>query len=209
MKHFCIILIAISILVMPQTSLAQSEYLLSPGDIVRITIWGYEELELNELVIRPDGRIGIPFVGDISTTGLSPQQLARSISICLQDYLAAPRVTVNILKFHTTRVYVLGEVVKPGLYELEKKPDLLAAISAAGGYTRDSAKKHVYVVKQDQKDKPSEYNLLRLLEKGDLSQNCSLSEGDTVFIAHNGRIDFAKDIVPFLTGAYVIKSFND
>ncbi|MPN03009.1 hypothetical protein SDC9_150232 [bioreactor metagenome] len=135
--------------------------------------------------------------------------MATNLTGGLSNYVKNPKVTANVFKFRTTRVYVLGEVPKPGLYELDKRHNLLDAISAAGGYTKEAAKKKVHIIRHNQTDKPIQANLLNLLQRGDMTQNYALREGDVVYLSNNGRIDFAQDIMPFLTGAYYMNEFNN
>jgi polysaccharide export outer membrane protein len=178
------------------------EYRLGPGDILTFGVWGYEDLQVNELVIRPDGKVNFPIVGEINVMGTSIGQLTELLTEGLSHYINNPKVTVNIIKFRTTRVYVLGEVAKPGLYELEKQHNLLDALGIAGSYTRNAAKKKVYIIRKDQTSSPVKVNLMNIWEKGDMTQNYALGDGDVVYLSDSGRINFATDILPLITGGY-------
>jgi polysaccharide export outer membrane protein len=180
------------------------DYLLGPGDVLAISVYGFEDLQVKDLAIRPDGKIAFPLVGELTAAGLSSGQLSKQLTQGLAEYLKDPKVTINIQKYRTTRVYVLGEITKPGVYELDKQHDLLNAISMAGGYTKTTAKKNVFIVKKDKPDQPIKANLLDILEKGDMRQNYALAEGDVVYLTHNGRIDFVRDVMPFITGMYYL-----
>lgn len=182
-------------------------YRLSPGDVLAIGVWGVEELKITELVVRDDGKIAFPLAGEVQVAGLSPKEVTQGLEQALEGYICNPKVTVNILKYHTTRIYVMGEIARPGLYELEKQHNLMDAISAAGGYTKDTAKKKVFIISQDG-SAPLEANLMKLLQKGDMTQNVSLKYGDVVYLTDNHRIDFTRDILPFITGTYYIKNFD-
>jgi len=193
-------------------SVQAEDYRLRPGDVLAIDVWGHDEFQQKAaaagasagFTIRPDGKISFPLVGEIQAAGLTPAALTSLISAGLSLYLKDPQVTVNIVKFHTVRVYVLGEVARPGMYELEKQHNLLDAIGAAGGYTKEAAKRNVFVIHKDKINEPAKANLLDLLTKGDMSQNCALQEGDVVYLTCNGRIDFGRDIMPWLTIGYYV-----
>lgn len=185
------------------------EYRLGPRDVLSISVWGFEDLQAKDLIVRDDGKIAFPLVGEIQVSGLSPGDLTQRITDSLQGYVNNPKVTVNITKFRTSRVYVLGEVNHPGLYEIEKQHRVLDAIGIAGGYTKNAAKKKVFIIHKDSVDKPLEANLLQLLKKGDMRQNYALVDGDVVYLANNGRIDFTKDILPYVNTALLIKDVND
>ncbi|SDF71546.1 polysaccharide biosynthesis/export family protein [Sporolituus thermophilus] len=202
-----IIVLLFSILASP---FAQAgDYRLGPMDVLNIGVWGYEELQIEQLAIRPDGKIAFPLVGEVQAAGLTPGELADALAQGLSAYVKDPKVTVNVLKFRTTRVYVLGEVPKPGLYELEKQHNLLDAIGAAGGYTKDAAKKKVHIIRKDKPNEVYKVDLVRLLNHGDLTQNYALNEGDVVYLSKNNRIDFAKDILPWISAMYQISEIQN
>lgn len=188
---------------------ASDEYQLRPGDVLTIGVWGFEELQVNELAIRDDGKISFPLTGELKVAGLSAGELTKVIAQSLDGYINHPNVTVNIIKYHTTRVYAVGEVNRPGLYDLVKQHNLIDAITAAGGYTKDAAKKKVFVISQGSTTTPRQVNLLNLLKKGDMTQNISLQDGDVVYLTENNRIDFGRDVLPFIAAWYDIKRVND
>lgn len=178
------------------------EYKLGPGDVISVGVWGYEDLKNEELIVRPDGKLSFPLAGELTVQGMTPGELTAALSARLGNYVKDPNVTVNVAKFRTTRVYVLGEVTKPGMYELEKQHNLLDAIGMAGSYTKRAAKKEIFVIHKDNIDKPQKVNLLKLLQKGDMIQNVALSEGDVVYLTSNGKINFATDILPWFSAVY-------
>ncbi|QDR82026.1 polysaccharide biosynthesis/export family protein [Sporomusa termitida] len=198
-----VLIILFLMMTLPLASTAQ-DYQLGPGDVLAINVWGFEELKIEELPIRPDGKIAIPLAGELQAGGMTPGELAGMITTQLSHYLKNPVVSVNVAKFRTTRVYVLGEVFKPGMYEIEKQHNLIDAIGMAGSYTKYAAKKKVYIIRQDQTDKPLKVNLLNLIEKGDMSQNVLLHDGDIVYLTKSNKIDFAKDILPWISATYQI-----
>jgi polysaccharide export outer membrane protein len=149
----------------------------------------------------------VPLVGEFEAEGLTVQELTAKITAALQESAAEARVAVDIVKFRTTRVYVLGEVNRPGLCEIEKDHYLLDAISSAGGFTKNANRKKVYLVRSGQTDSYTRINLDNILRKGDLSQNYLLNNGDLLFLGRSG-IDFVRDILPFITAAYQINHFD-
>ena len=199
-----IVVITVFVVSMAMHVVWAEEYRLGPGDILTFGVWGYEDLQVKELVIRPDGKVAFPIVGEMNVLGNSTGQLTELLTEGLSHYINDPKVTVNIIKFRTTRVYVLGEVVKPGMYELEKQHNLLDALGAAGSYTRNAAKKKVYIIRKEQTSTPIKVNLMNIWEKGDMTQNYALGDGDVVYLSDNGRINFATDILPLVTGGYYV-----
>lgn len=184
------------------------DYKLGPGDVLTINVWGYENLEVKELAVRPDGKISFPMAGDVQAQGKSVIEVTEELTASLGKYLKDPQVAVNVLKFRTTRVYVLGNVNKPGMYEIEKQHNLLDAIGMAEGYTDKAAKKKIFIIHKDTTKETTKVNLVNLLNKGDMTQNYALADGDVVYLADNGKIDFAKDILPFLGAAYQVNEIQ-
>jgi polysaccharide export outer membrane protein len=124
----------------------------------------------------------------------------------LAEYIHNPKMAINIAKYHTTRVYVLGEVKKPGMYEIDKQHNLLDAIGKAEGYTDKAAKKKVFIIRRGETE-PQYVNLLNMLTKGNMEQNYSLNDGDVVYLSDNGKINFGTDIVPWITAMYQVRHF--
>jgi polysaccharide biosynthesis/export protein len=195
----------------PASTPINNDYVLHSGDIVAINVYGYPELSFPSmgqpegLTIRPDGKITYPFLGEIVAEGITAKQLSGLLTDRLGTLYVNPTVSVNLMRFGTDRVYVLGEVNAPGSYELDKSRNLLDAIGAAKGWTKDAAKTKVFVIRKNQKGEPPlKVNLMGLLKDGDTSKNIPLQQGDVVFLTGNNRIDFVRDIVPIINAAYLI-----
>ena len=197
--------LALFILNMTVNIAEAEEYRLSPGDILSVGVWGYENLQGKELVVRPDGNISFPLVGEVQAGGVSAGQLTELLTKGLSEYVKDPKVTVNVIKLHTTRVYVLGKVNKPGMYELEKQHNLLDAIGIAGSYTAEAAKKKVYIIRKDQTSPPVQVNLMNIWEKGDMTQNYVLGDGDVVYLSDNGQLN----IQSVIGTAYQLSHFSN
>ena len=195
----------------PDANNSIGAYILHPGDMLSINVFGYPELSfpnpghMEGLTIRPDGKLTYPFLGEITAKGMSVKDFAKLLSDQLGEIYVNPVLSVNIMRFGTDRIYVLGEVNQPGAYELDKSRNLLDAIGAARGWTKDAAKTKVFIIRKDQNGKPPlKVNLMALLKEGDTSKNYPLQQGDVVYLTENHRIDFAKDIVPLINAAYMI-----
>lgn len=208
-KLVCVATILISFFIIFPNVGSAEDYVLGPRDVLSIGVWGFEELQVKEIAVRDDGKIAFPLVGEVQVGGLSPGEVTQKITVALQEYVNSPKVTVNIIKFRTTRIYVLGEVNRPGLYEIDKQHRLLDAIGMAGGYTKDAAKKKIFIIHKDNKDKPIKANLLSLLKNGDMTQNYALAEGDVVFLSGNNRLDIARDILPYINTMIYSKDVNN
>lgn len=192
------------------------EYTLRPGDQLNIVIIQEQDISSNlqnsqetPYTVRPDGTVSFPLVGEINASGMTVDQFTRYLRNGLSRYYVEPDVTVNIVKLGGIRVHVFGEVKKPGTYELTKGHTIMDALGASGGFTWDAAKKKVFLIHQDDTNKAIKINLNNMLKTGNLKDNLVLKEGDILYLTKNGRIDFARDIVPFLSGAYMISEIKD
>lgn len=209
MKKTMVLLLTTLILVVMSTSVFAQDYVLGPGDVLTVGVWGFEELQIKDMIIRPDGKIAFPLAGELQAAGLTSLELTQKLTSSLAEYVVNPLVTINIQKYRTTRVYVLGEVARPGMYEIDKGHTVLDAIGSAGSYTKDAAKKKIHIFSKDNPNQSQKVNLLDILEKGDMRQNISLKEGDIVYLTKNNRIDFAKEIMPLITGFYYINRIQN
>lgn len=168
-------------------SACAEDYRLHAGDKLNIKVLRYGELSADYLV-RSDGKLTFPLLGEISAAGMTPVELAESLNVSLKKYCTDPEVYVSVVSEGTTRVYLLGEIKHPGLYELKKSRTVLDAISAAGSYTDKTAKKRIYLIRKGKDEEPIKINLKKMLEKGDLTQNYELNEGDVLYFKGNGKL---------------------
>jgi len=132
--------------VVEKTTVQAKDFLLGPEDVLEITVWRNADLS-RTAVIRPDGMISMPLIGDVRASGLTANQLAEQISKRLAEYKERPTVAVSVKEVNSYIIYVLGEVTKPGKYQLKTYTTVLQAISMAGGFTPFASKNRMQVVR--------------------------------------------------------------
>jgi polysaccharide biosynthesis/export protein len=163
------------------SSLGGPDYVIGADDALHISVW--KEAELTEtLPVRPDGKISMPLVGDVQAAGLTPTQLGDSISDKLKKYISDPRVTVVVTDMKSQRVYVLGEVLKPGAMPLLPDMTVLQALASAG-FTQFANTKGIYILRAEngkQRKIPVPYK--QLLKGEGINQNTVLKPGDTIVV---------------------------
>jgi polysaccharide export outer membrane protein len=130
----------------PVEYVAPSEFLLGPEDLLVVTVWRNQDLS-REVVIRPDGNISMPLIGDVRAAGLQANELAKRIADRLTEYMATPTVSVQVKEVNSYFIYVLGEVVKPGKYPLKSYATVMQGISLAGGFTPFASKNSIHVLR--------------------------------------------------------------
>ncbi len=123
-----------------------SEFRLGPEDVLEIAVWKNQDLT-KTVAIRPDGLISMPIIGDVQASGLSANELAQRIAERLKQFVQNPSVSVNVKELNSYSVYVMGEVAKPGKFQLKSYVTVLQAVSMAGGFTEYAKKNKMQVVR--------------------------------------------------------------
>ena len=175
---------------------AAEEYIMTPGDQLQIYVLGHPDISStransdSSYTVRPDGKLNFPLVGEIDVNGLTVFEFTKLLTKELSEYIINPKITVNVAKLGTTRVFVLGEVKNQGMHELTKSHRVLDALGAAGGFTEKSAKKSIFLVRNGvrEADRVQKLNILNYMKKGDMSQNLVLQEGDCLFLTSNHKL---------------------
>ncbi|THJ19408.1 MAG: polysaccharide export protein [Nitrospira sp. CG24E] len=122
------------------------EFLLGPEDVLVVTVWKNQDLS-REVVIRPDGMISMPLIGDVPAANLTANHLAKRIGERLTEYMASPIVSVQLKEVNSYFIYVLGEVPKPGKYSLKSYANVMQGISLGGGFTPFAKKNKIKVLR--------------------------------------------------------------
>lgn len=165
------------------TSTPLKEYLIQPGD--QLDIKFFYNPELNDLVIvRPDGRISLQLASEIPAAGLTPAQLTATLEKSYAKELANPGITIIVRSFSSQRIYVDGEVNKPGMVTLLGPLTVLQSISEAGGLKDTANASQVLIIRKSQDNKPQaiEVNLDEIRNAADGSENILLAPYDVVFV---------------------------
>ena len=193
-----------------------TDYTLRPGDQLSIVVAQQEDMStsvanssVTPYQVRPDGKVSVPLVGEVAADGMTVGQFTDTLRQGLAKYIIDPDVTVNIIKLGGVRVYVFGEVNKPGVYELTKSHRVIDAIGAASGFNWDTAKKKIFLIHQDNPEKAIPINLNHILQTGDMRENYEMCEGDILYLTKNSRINFARDIAPIFNSAYMVSEIKN
>jgi polysaccharide export outer membrane protein len=131
--------------VIAEVNSTKKDFLLGPEDVLDITVWRSEDLTQKGVVVRPDGNISMPLIGEIEVSGRTAKELAAHIAERLKEYKGKPSVHVKVKEVNSYYVYVLGDVAKPGKYQVKSHATVLQAIAMAGGFTTYAAKNNVHV----------------------------------------------------------------
>jgi polysaccharide biosynthesis/export protein len=167
---------------MPVPATVDPSYRINPQDMLAIDVW--KEPEISRLVpVRPDGRISLPLLEDVEAAGLTPMQLADSITQKLQKYISNPNVTVIVTQMNSQRIYIMGEVGRPGAYPLLPGMTLLQALSNAGGFSPFANLKKIHLIREENgRQTRHEFNYRDMLRGRNTDQNIALKPGDTIIV---------------------------
>lgn len=163
------------------------EFLLGPEDVLEVTVWRNQDLS-RTVVVRPDGKISLPLIGDVQASGLTSAEVSGKIASRLTEFKENPNVSVSLKEVNSYFIYVLGEVLKPGKYPLKSYATVLQGVSLAGGFTNFAAKRKMAVIRtvtngdgnQRQIRIPVPYD--ELLSGGGVIENFVLRSGDTIVV---------------------------
>ena len=178
------VLIAASFFVTDSYS-QSSEYKLQSSDVLKITVHGQSDLTTRARVTK-DGFISFPLIGKVMTTGLTVRELETEIKTLLEkNYLVTAEVLVFIENYTPREVSVMGEVQKPGKYEIppEKELTLMGAIAMAEGFTKDADVRRVRVMRSEGGKKETiEINAKDITDRGDKDRDIPLKSDDIVYV---------------------------
>ncbi len=159
---------------------AEAPYRIGPEDVLDVAVW--RDADLSRTVpVRPDGFISLPLVGDVKAEGKTPQELAAELGERLGALVQAPRVTVVVREVNSARIYVTGEVTRPGTYPLRGRMSLVQAIALAGGFSDFADREGIRIIRQGEAEAiPVRYSDLVGDDAG--KRLLLLRPGDTVVV---------------------------
>lgn len=161
---------------------AASGYGVKPGDILQVSVWRDETLQL-ELLVRPDGGISLPLAGDIAAGGKTIAELQAEITRRLQKYIPDPSVSVALKEVRGNVIYVIGQVVNPGAFVIGRSVDVMQALSMAGGMGTYAATNDVRILRrQNGKLQAIPFRYGDVENGRNLEQNIILQSGDVVVV---------------------------
>ncbi|MGA7800520.1 MAG: polysaccharide biosynthesis/export family protein [Gammaproteobacteria bacterium] len=157
-------------------------YAVQPGDILTISVWKEKDLQ-GDVLVRPDGGLSFPLVGNLQAAGRTVPEIQKEISHRLVKYIPDPVVSVAVKQIVGNAVYVIGKVNKPGQFVMTSKIDVVQALSLAAGMTPYASVNNIKILRRENGKLtaiPFEYGDI---EKGEnLSQDIILKSGDVVVV---------------------------
>jgi polysaccharide biosynthesis/export protein len=171
----------------PSDAAPADQYVIGSGDSLSVFVYHNADLSEPAVSVRPDGRISVPLIEDITAAGKTPTQLARDIEVRLQKYIHDPNVTVIVRSFvgpFDRQIKVIGEATDPAAIPYREHMMLLDVMIATRGLTKYAAGNRAEIIRRgtDGKHVSIRVRLDNLIKDGDISQNIEMQPGDTLII---------------------------
>ena len=157
-------------------------YVIGPGDLLSVSVWKEEGLQ-KEVLVKPDGYITFPLVGDIKAGGISTKALTKLLVDKLNAFIPNPNVTVSVIKSMSNRVYVIGQVLKPGQFVTSQYMDVLQALTMAGGLTPYADSDNIKILRRNENGREIfEFDYDEVISGDGMEMNIILKAGDTIVV---------------------------
>jgi polysaccharide export outer membrane protein len=159
-----------------------ADYKINPGDILQISVWREEDLQ-REVLVRPDGKFSFPLAGDIDARNKSVEEVRSLITERLSRYIPDLVVSVAVLQINGNKIYVIGQVQRPGDFVVNPQVDVLQALAMAGGVTPFAEVNDIQILRRTGDNQQTLKFRYRDVENGKrLEQNILLKAGDVVVV---------------------------
>jgi len=157
-------------------------FYLGPGDVLEISVWKDEALT-KQVVVRPDGMISFPLIGQIPAAGRTVEELQTDIQRRISRYVPDAPVTVLVAEIGSPKIYVVGKVNKPGVYIMGHYLRIMQALAMAGGTTTFADRDDIMIIREEKgKQIIMKFNYDRVASGRDLHKNITLKPGDTIVV---------------------------
>jgi polysaccharide export outer membrane protein len=158
------------------------DYVIGVEDVLNVVFWKDKELSA-EVLVRPDGKISLPMLNDVTAAGMTPEQLAAAVQKAAAKFVRDPGVTVMVKEVRSRKVFVIGEVAKPGTFQLASEMNVIQIIAEAGGFLETANKSDVVVVRNENgQERRFKVNYGEVVKGKNVGQNIKLLPGDTILI---------------------------
>jgi len=165
-----------------EASFVEQNYRLNPGDELQISVFQEQGLD-QKVVVRPDGMISFPLAGHVRAAGLTAQQVEGALRVRLARFVQSPQVTVTLAANPGYRIYVIGQVQRPGPISAQQPLSVMQALSLAGGLTAFGNEDDIIIIRTvEGQQRIIRFNYSKAKRGVDLEQNIKLRSGDTIVV---------------------------
>lgn len=166
----------------PKSATDDPAYIIGQDDVLDISVWKEADVS-RQVPVRPDGKISLPLLNDVQASGLTPMQLQAQLSEKLKKFFTDPQVTVIVTAINSRRVYMMGEINRPGAIPLVPNMTVLQAISSAGGLSQFANSSKIQILRTENgKQVPYFFNYKEVIRGVRTDQNIFLKPGDSIVV---------------------------
>ena len=159
------------------------DYQIGEGDVLQVAVWGEPAASVQSATVRPDGKISMPLIKEVTVAGSTPAQVEARIQEQLSKVIRTPDVTVIVAQINSKKIFLTGAVKKEGPLKYTYRMTVLQAISEAGGLTDYAKRKNIYVLHTENgRQFRLPFNYTAVLKGENMEQNILLSPGDTIVV---------------------------
>lgn len=158
------------------------DYVIGAEDVLSVVFWRDKDMS-GDVTVRPDGKISLPLINDIQAAGLTPDQLRAAVETAAKRFLEDPNAAVMVKEIKSRKVYITGQVARPGPYPLGGPTTVLQALATAGGLLEYADAKNIVVMRTENGRTLSyKFNYKDVIRRKRIEQNITLRPGDTVVV---------------------------
>jgi len=166
----------------PKSATDDPAYIIGQDDVLDISVWKEPEVS-RQVPVRPDGKISLPLLNDVQASGLTPMQLQAQLTEKFKKFLTEPQVTVIVAAINSRRVYMMGEINRPGAIPLVPNMTVLQAISTAGGPSQFAKSSKIQILRTENgKQTTYWFNYKDIVRGVKTEQNILLKPGDSIVV---------------------------
>ncbi|MEO6212652.1 MAG: polysaccharide biosynthesis/export family protein [Vicinamibacterales bacterium] len=159
-----------------------ADYVIGPDDVLTVVFWREKDMS-SDVTVRPDGKISLPLLNDVQAAGLTPDQLRVQLTDVAAKFFEQPTVTIVVKEINSRKVFITGNLGKPGVYSLSGPTTVLQMLATAGGLLEYAKSKDIRIMRTENgKPVSFKFNYKEVSQGKKLQQNILLKPGDTVIV---------------------------
>jgi polysaccharide biosynthesis/export protein len=166
----------------PPAAAVPGDYVIGVEDVLSVVFWREKDMSA-DVIVRPDGKISLPMLNDVHAAGLTPEALAEVVAKAGTKFVRDAGATIIVKEIRSRKIYIIGEVARPGTFQLGSELTVLQAIGEAGGFIEGADKGDVVIVRNEGgKERRLKFNYNEVVNGKNPAQNIKLAPGDTIIV---------------------------
>lgn len=167
----------------PAAAATPGDFVIGPNDVLTIVFWRDKDMS-GDVAVRPDGKVSLPLLNEVQAAGFTPERLRQQLTMVAARFIEDPTVTVVVKEINSRKVFITGQVGKPGSYALSGPMTVLQLIAMAGGVLEYANSKNIVIMRTGESGRSVSFpfNYRDVTKRKNLKQNIELRPGDTIIV---------------------------